>query len=236
MRLHQLKKSVLNFFYPNRCPACRKFLSSGETICENCAESMFLEQDSYCHQCGKISCYCNYHKLYYDKAVIACQYDNATIPAVLSLKLSQNTNFAYFSAGILAERLQSEEYGKIDIIVPVPMHASKIRKRGYNQASLIAKEIAEIMNLPCREDILYKTESVAQHQLNAEQRAKNVDSFHVQDISVKNMRVLLCDDVLTTGNTVNRCAKLLKQIGASAVIVASASTTISKSKEKVQHE
>ncbi|MDE5737272.1 MAG: ComF family protein [Oscillospiraceae bacterium] len=228
-----MKKSILNFFYPNRCPSCEKFLSSGETVCEVCAEDMLVEQDSYCHQCGKVTCFCDYKKLYYDKAVIACYYANATIPAILKLKLSKNTNFAYFSARILAQRLQSEEYGKLDMIIPVPMHSSKLRERGYNQASLIAKEIANFMHIPCREDILYKNKSVAQHQLNAEQRAKNITSFHVRDISLKNKHVLLCDDVLTTGNTLNYCAELLKQVGASRVTIASASTTVLKSKEEI---
>ncbi|MDE6657087.1 MAG: hypothetical protein K2J88_00695, partial [Oscillospiraceae bacterium] len=172
-------------------------------------------------------------KLYYDKAVIACHYDKATIPAILKLKLSKNTNFAYFSARILAQRLQSEEYGKLDMIIPVPMHRTKLRERGYNQASLIAKEIANLLDLPCREDILYKNKSVAQHQLNAKQRAENINHFHVRNILIQNKHVLLCDDVLTTGNTLNYCAELLKQVGASRVTIASASTTIAKPKEAI---
>ncbi|MDE6776929.1 MAG: phosphoribosyltransferase, partial [Oscillospiraceae bacterium] len=71
------------------------------------------------------------------------------------------------------------------------------------------------------------------HQLNAEQRAKNITSFHVRDILIKNKHVLLCDDVLTTGNTLNYCAELLKQVGASRVTIASASTTVLKSKEEI---
>ncbi|MDE5791984.1 MAG: ComF family protein, partial [Oscillospiraceae bacterium] len=104
---------------------------------------------------------------------------------------------------------------------------------GYNQASLIAKEIANLLDLPCREDILYKNKSVAQHQLNAKQRAENINHFHVRNILIQNKHVLLCDDVLTTGNTLNYCAELLKQVGASRVTIASASTTIAKSKEVI---
>ncbi|MDE7122395.1 MAG: double zinc ribbon domain-containing protein, partial [Oscillospiraceae bacterium] len=109
----------LQFFYPNRCPGCNAFLTADETVCEDCADSMSLKQDSYCHQCGKISCFCRYQKLYYDDAVIACRYENAGVPSVLKLKQARNTNFAVFSARILAQRLQDPAYPKADCIVPV---------------------------------------------------------------------------------------------------------------------
>ena len=184
---------------------------------------------------------CQYQKFFYDKAVVACYYDKETSPAVLALKKSRNTNFAYFSARILAERLRHGTYyeaEKTDYVIPVPMHISKQKQRGYNQAGLIAKELAFLLNLPYREDILYKNKSGReQHTLtSAQERAKNVESFGIYDIALEGRRILLCDDVLTTGSTMNRCAELLKSKGASAVTAVSASSTAPRNQKKETKE
>lgn len=239
--MHRNIRKILNFFYPNLCPRCSAFLLSEETVCESCAEQMLLSQNDYCHACGKVNCMCQYQKRFYDKAVIACHYDSDTAPAVLAMKKSRNTNFAYFSARILAERLRHGtyyEFQKTDYVIPVPMHPSKQKQRGYNQAGLIAKELALLLNLPYREDILYKINSgQEQHTLtSAAERAKNVESFGIHEISLDGRRILLCDDVLTTGSTMNRCAELLKSKGASFVTAAAASSTSPKYKEQEKSE
>ncbi len=229
--MNQTVRKILNFFYPNCCPVCGAFLLAEETVCDSCAEKMLLEQDGYCHRCGKTNCMCRYKTPAYDKAVAACRYAEETIPAVYAMKNSKNTNFAYFSARILAERLRHGTYYEvqnIDYVIPVPMHPAKQRKRGYNQAGLIARELAALLNLTYREDILYKSGSnIEQHKLrSAKEREKNVESFGIHDISLENRKILLCDDVLTTGSTMNRCAELLKQNHAAVVIAAAASATI----------
>ena len=230
--MHQITQKVLNLFYPNVCPKCNAFLLPEELLCDSCAEKILLEQDAYCHQCGKINCLCQHRTFAYDKAVVACRYDSETAPAVINLKMSKNTNFAYFSARILAERLKHGSYYRLETIscvMPVPMHISKQRRRGYNQAALIAKELAELLHLPYREDALFKKRSdIAQHTLSAEKRAQNVASFQIHDVSLEHQCILLCDDVLTTGSTMNRCAELLKSKQASAVVAAAASSTVPK--------
>lgn len=195
---------------------------------------LLLEQDGYCHDCGKIICRCSYFPHAYDRAVVCSAYKEGTVPAVIALKKSVNTNFAVYAAQILAKRLElgAAYYKKIDCIMPVPMHRSKQRLRGYNQAALIGREIAHLMELPYREDVLLKGRSkLEQHRLSAQERAKNVESFSIRECSLSGMRILLCDDVLTTGNTMHRCAELLKERGASAVIAAAAATSVPKNKE-----
>lgn len=230
--MHQMTRKLLNFFYPNTCPKCSAFLLPEELLCDSCAEKILLEQDAYCHHCGKVNCACQHKTFAYDKAVVACRYDSETAPAVIRLKMSKNTNFAYFSARILAERLKHGTYYQLETIscvMPVPMHISKQRKRGYNQAALIAKELAALLHLPYREDVLFKERSeIAQHTLSAEARMQNVSSFGIHDISLEQQCILLCDDVLTTGSTMNRCAELLKSKQASTVIAAAASSTTPK--------
>ena len=234
-----LKKYLLNFLFPNRCPVCNAVLSADELLCEPCAEKVLLDFECFCHVCGKVRCICNERTLSYDKAVVCSAYADETIPAIIHMKESRNTNFAVFSGQIMAERLKNSLLYRsdYDCVMPVPMHPSKQRKRGYNQAGLIAKAMAEVLDVPYREDVLYKNASrYAQHQLNAEQRLLNVFSFGIHDISVSGLHILLCDDVLTTGSTLSRCAELLKAKGAESVTVASASTTPPKNWKNPQRE
>lgn len=234
MTMNRWTRYLLNFLYPNRCPVCEAFLSADEMLCESCSEKILMHHEDYCHYCGKVACICKHTTLHYDRAVVCSGYTNGTVSAIVHLKKADNTNFAYFAAGILAARLQDNPlYREIDCVMPVPMHIAKKRQRGYNQATVISKEIARLLGLPHREDVLFKQASQKeQHRLNAQERAKNVDSFGCKDCRLDGMRILLCDDVLTTGNTMSRCAALLKENGAAAVIAAAAATTIPKQQEE----
>ncbi len=236
MTLTQWTKSLLNFFYPNRCPVCGAFLDAFSLTCESCGDAMILGQDDYCHRCGKVACMCKNTNTAYDWTVVSCRYAEETIPAIVEMKQSRNTNFADFSARLLAERLRDNPfYGKIDCIVPVPMHKSKKRLRGYNQAALIGQEIGRMLDVPCWEDILYKAfASRDQHTLGRDERKLNVDAFRIHDVRLDGQHILLCDDVLTTGSTLSRCAALLKENGAKTVIAAAAATTIPKKQEETK--
>lgn len=229
--MNRIWKPLCDLLWPNCCPGCNTVLHPGELVCEICGEHMILPHDAVCHICGKAACVCKKRSFAYDRAVAACKYTDQTVSAVIRMKRSGNTNFAYFSARILADRIRySLNFGQLDCVMPVPMHPSKERQRGYNQAALIADEIASLLSLPCRKDVLYKNKSrKEQHKLkNPEDRQKNVSSFGIHDIRLDGMRILLCDDVLTTGSTMDRCAALLKQNGASVVVAAAAATTIPK--------
>ncbi len=228
-------RQLLNVLWPNRCPGCDCFLTANEMVCPACAEDMLLDHDACCHVCGKVACRCKEARFAYDRAVVSFAYAGATIPAVYRLKDSQNTNFAHFAAEILAERVKiSPIYGVPDCVMSVPMHPSRRRKRGYDQAALIAKDMAERLDLPYRDDVLYRDRPGAvQHLLkNAAERAANVLSFGIRDVPLDGLRVLLVDDVLTTGSTLNRCASLLKQNGAVWVVAAAAATTVPHALQK----
>lgn len=227
----QWTKSLLNLLYPNRCPVCGTFIGAQVLLCDTCADSVVLAQDAYCHSCGKTTCLCSRSEFAYDAAVVCAVYQNVT-PAIIALKQSANTNFAFYAAQILAERLRTDNYPRPDCVMPVPMHRSKQLRRGYNQAALIGRKLAELLALPYREDVLTKERTATeQHTLSAAERANNTDSFGIQDCDLQGQRILLCDDVLTTGNTMHRCAALLKERGAAAVIAAAAASTAPKQKE-----
>ncbi|MDE5564208.1 MAG: double zinc ribbon domain-containing protein [Oscillospiraceae bacterium] len=225
---HKFCRYLLHILFPNRCPGCDVIIDPYEYVCTDCGERMLIEHDAICHRCGKVACQCKVRTFSYDHALAACQYADETVPAIIRLKRTKNTNFAYFSARILAGRLRhSPLYTGCDCVMSVPMHRAKKRQLGYNQAALIARELARLLDVPYREDVLYKEKSRhAQHELSAAERTWNVSCFKAHDISLDGQHILLCDDVLTTGSTLNRCAALLKQQGAVHVTVAAAATTI----------
>ncbi len=231
MPLTPLRASLINFLLPNRCSGCGAILTPCECLCPACEEAVLLPHDDYCHVCGKVFCTCKRLTRHYDHVVLCSRYTgNQTDPAVRAmweLKNSHNTNFARFAAKIIAERLKnSVEYGSFDLITAVPMHHGKQRLRGYNQAELIARFLSAELDLPYRNDLLHKTRTkTAQHNLSAAERAKNVMSFHSNHEDLSGLRILLCDDVLTTGATLDRCADLLKKDGASYICAAAAATT-----------
>jgi ComF family protein len=103
--------------------------------------------------------------------------------------------------------------GNIDLIVPVPLHATRLRERGYNQAVLLARELGQILERPVMEDALERTRATApQVGLNAEQRLENVrGAFRASRPGLAGKRVLLLDDVYTTGSTLEAACAALKE-------------------------
>ncbi|MBQ8928459.1 MAG: ComF family protein [Oscillospiraceae bacterium] len=217
-------RSLLNFFYPNRCPGCGCFLPAQALLCADCEAGILLHD--YCSCCGKPVCQCGRGTLAYDRAVVCSAYAGAAARAILCLKDAGNTNFAPFAAAVLARRLREGAYPAPELVVPVPMHPDKQRRRGYNQAALIGKALAAHLGIPMREDVLYKADTGReQHRLSARERQLGDGGFSAGSVRLDGQCVLLCDDVLTTGSTMHRCAALLKECGASAVIAAAACTT-----------
>jgi ComF family protein len=107
----------------------------------------------------------------------------------------------------------------IDVIVPVPLHAARLRERGYNQAALLAKHLSIATNIPLVEDGLVRTRATAsQMTLKAAERKINVqDAFGCSDGRMARQRVVVIDDVCTTGATLEACAQALFQAGAVSV-------------------
>ena len=106
-----------------------------------------------------------------------------------------------------------------DVIVPVPLHTRRLRERGYNQASLLARELGKGVGLPVLENALNRVRDTApQVDLNTEERKENVHgAFHCPDDRLAGKRVLLVDDVYTTGATLEACSLALKQRGVRTV-------------------
>ncbi len=219
---------LLDLLYPNRCPCCKQSIPWHRYVCDSCAATLALPEHAVCPGCGKAQedCICDTAPAF-DRGLAAVWYEGVGRAGILSLKDAESLHFARYCGTILGKQILADpQLNGYDCVVPVPMATRKKRRRYCNPAEVLAKEIAAVTRIPMRTDLLHCAETaVAQHTLSAAQRRKHVSQFSAAGKDLKGYRILLCDDVLTTGSTMNRCAELLKAQGAVSVAAAAAATT-----------
>ncbi len=226
-----IKSYLLDIFFPNRCPFCGRFIPYDRLCCEKCFHEALWADDGICTGCGKSyikGCMCE-NELRYDMCFTAAYYADSVRECVHNLKFHGNTNGAVIFGRIIRERLKiSGIIDEIDAAVPVPMTVRQKRERGYNQAELIAKAAVHGSGIRLESSALIrKNVKVSQHLLSAEERKRAVTEqyFAADGVSFEGKTVLLADDVLTTGSTLDCCAGLLKdKLHAKRVICAAAAT------------
>ena len=226
-----IKSRLLDFFFPNRCPFCGGFISFDTLCCDECFSEILWADEYICRKCGKPlrpDCGCGEGHSYH-MCIPAAYYSGIVKDGIYSLKFKNNLNSAVIFGRAMKDMLrEAEVLDEIDIAVPVPMSPKQKRMRGYNQAEEIARAIAQGTDIPVRTDIIRRRFSkTAQHDLSAEQRHSAAHKNYYTDIHgtpLSGMTVLLADDVLTTGSTLDACAELLISLGAERVICAAAAT------------
>jgi ComF family protein len=214
------------------CPSCGKILFGDEyVICNKCAKIIFSPPLYSCKICGRavkggeICNICYENKYSYDRGVCLFVYDKYTSPIIYSIKYGNNTDLAQRLGALLYYDIKrkSDILSDTDIIIAVPMHRDRLNMRGYNQAERIAYGLSSESGIEKRDDILIKTAATAdQIGLKKSEREKNLkESFEVADPKyIKNKNILLIDDVLTTGATIDACSGVLKKHGANKVFFA----------------
>lgn len=227
------KKDMLtDLIFPNRCPFCGKVIHWSGYCCSDCfdrAEWIDYDKVKICRRCGHYICECDKGEIFCDSCFTSAAYTDETVRnAVLSMKYRQSENAAVIFSHQLSVLLAKETDNGFDIIVPVPMHKKNIRRRGYNQAEILAEHLSELMGIPVKNDLIGKHYSKeTQHSRTAEERRAAVMSeYFALEQRLNGENVLLCDDIFTTGSTVNRCAQLLKDIGAASVTAAVCASVI----------
>lgn len=208
-----LLKAVLYFLFPPTCGFCEKYTK--DFLCYSCASKLRKLE------IGKRKLYIEREGRYFGEHMYIFQYTGKVKEVIREYKF-HNKPYLYhtFSKIILNNVKICGFLKKYDIIVPVPIHLKRKRKRGYNQTELIAKELAkEITNLSF-EDIIYKKiDTKAQSQLDGRERRRNLYNVYLikNKQTIQNKKVVLFDDIYTTGSTVNECSRMLKLAGAKEV-------------------
>lgn len=221
--LKKIKNFTLDLLFPIHCLGCQK---EGIWICPDCFNSIPINNEQICPRClkpselGKFCPACSKNSNL-KGVIVASSYQNQILKeAIHTLKYRFVQDLSLPLGKILARSLKEsifEKYKKEDfLIIPVPLHKRRINYRGFNQASLLAKIISQEFNIPVKEKIILRTKHTSpQTELKAEQRRSNIlNAFkYVGNNSLNNKRIILIDDVLTTGSTMEECAKIIKKYG-----------------------
>lgn len=231
MKLNNLTKMLLDIVYPKRCPICMELIpiNQEERICETCIEELPYIQQPRCHKCSKpvsaedeIYCFdCIKSDHYYTKGWAVWLYERAVKDAMHRFKYNNNKNYGRILSKEVVTLYSREIYeANIDLIIPIPLYRKKEKKRGYNQAGVIATYIGKYTSIPCNHNcIIKKINTKAQKNLTDKERIANVKNiFKVTDENlIKGKNILLCDDIYTTGSTIDSCAKELLSCGAKEI-------------------
>ena len=222
-RVGSLCGGVLDCLFPRVCVGCGKI---GDYICARCAVHLPVLEGPLCPRCGQPqtseilcpSCAAKLSPVSSIRSVF--RFEGVVRNAVYELKYHNLRAIAPTLAAYLTEYARQREV-VADVIVPVPLHPQRRRRRGYNQSELLARALAQSLAAPVSINSLKRTGGQASQvrTRSMAERLRNVaDAFTCTDASFSDKRILLIDDVCTTGATLEACAVALRSAGASDVL------------------
>ena len=203
---------VINIIYPNVCGICDKICK--ENLCTKCEIKL--------KNIAKIKID-KYKNKNFEKHLYLFKYEGIIKESLIKFKFNEKPYIYKSFVNFLIKNKKICRFLKsYDIIIPVPIHYNRKVTRGYNQSALIAKEMAKYLNIEYSDKVLLKKiNNKAQSTKNKEERKENVIGvYHIKnEYKIYNKKIILLDDIYTTGSTVNECAKVLKKSGAKRVDV-----------------
>lgn len=214
---------IPDIFFPRRCPICDRTIPGNRIVCEECDSDTGLVGGHICCKCGKpmddedeICCYdCRKAPKQFERGFAVFEYEYIR-SSLYRFKYSKRAEYALFYARKTVDMYGTVLAGlKVQALIPIPIHKSRMRKRGYNQAFEYAKELSGLTGIPMRNDLLIRSKRTrAQKELTPADRQKNLKkAFKLRSFGVKLQRVCVVDDIYTTGSTINAVAELLKHGG-----------------------
>ncbi len=229
-----LARVFLDFVYPPVCLICKEvtqdqdlpefFSKFKPSVCSNCWSSLEISEKPYCPECKTEltslleDCCSSQLKSVYALGI----FDENFQELIHHFKYKGKISLGKAIGLRLADELKRQNPVEIACIIPVPLHKVRKRARGFNQSEILAEILGSELNLKVEKDILFRIKNTKdQTKLSEEERKQNVaGAFKVQDEQkiLKDKKIILVDDVITTGATLNECAKILKQAGAREVL------------------
>lgn len=228
IKFDDIRLFALDILFPSRCPFCGDFIMWNELCCGACRDTLASANDVICRKCGQDKCRCGRESYAFDMVYGSYFFDEKPVTnAVYQFKHEGERNMAELSAADIAEHMKAEGTPVPDFIVPVPMGRRKRVARGHNQAELFGKSLGRALGIPMRRDLVFKHDTKdEQHRHNEKERRERVKTlFYGGNENLSGKKILLCDDVLTTGSTLSECAAILKNAGAESVIAAVCAVT-----------
>lgn len=210
--MSRIREAVMELLFPTR------------GVCLNCGDPSGLAEPWLCEACRK-QLRPRLHAVHADdwpedgisRALFSLYYEPPVSRLIRQFKYSGVYRLAPFLIEQLEPVIEGIAPGGFDCVLPVPLHGKRMRERGFNQAELLARYIAERCGIPLSENLRRTRNTRKQARLSARRRRRNLENAFAATASFEGMRVLLVDDVLTTGSTLNSCARALRQAGAADV-------------------
>lgn len=243
-RINQIISFLLNFIYPKKCMICKSIFDFNDKdfgLCEKCYHIFKNLSGDVCIKCGRPlenpndfynSKHCTLcsdflkgkfssdNTFYFEKNYPMFIYNGATKNPILDLKYRQKLQNLEGFKKILRDNLQKIELNSIDLVIPVPMHKKKVKKRGFNQATLIANIVSELINKPLKTDVIIRNRFTSvQSDKSPRGRYENLENCFtcVKQNEILGKSILLIDDIFTSGSTINMTSKELINNGAKEV-------------------
>lgn len=195
-------RKLTALFYPERCPYCGTLIEACEIACGKCYEEIKQKHQPLSGGAKGF------------RYVSTFAYDGKVRRMILRMKFHDRTQYIPQIAQLLAGDITSA-YGQhaFDLITAVPMHPDDFKKRGYNQSVLLAKELGKLLGLPYRDTLQKIKKTKKQHLLKYQERKTNLNGAFktIDKDTVKGKRILIVDDIVTSGYTLGSCCKVLSR-------------------------
>lgn len=219
---------ILSILYPKRCPVCHNILQGTGDFCPSCRKKLHYIQEPRCKKCGKAlgrpeQEYCRDCMRFphsFDRGAAVFAYDKIMQHSIAMFKYHNRREYAEVYAEEMYRRYRRFlQLCAPDVILPVPVHALKKRQRGFNQAELVARELGKKTGILVDTGYLVRIQKTTpQKELSRQQRKANLrKAFDIREKGVSYERVLLIDDIYTTGATMDAISDILKENGVKKV-------------------
>ena len=218
--LSQILDPVIDLLFPLSCVVCKR---EGRFLCEGCETTLPRLESPHCSICANpggapVCAWCAAIPPAFDGIRAPYLLDGPITEMVYGLKYRNLRSWAPGMGRLMATHIESSP-DSADLLVPVPLHRRRERDRGYNQSELLAREVSELTAIPLEPEVLSRTRDTPPQisMTSQEDRRRNMEGAFACTASVGGRRVLLVDDVVTTGATMSACARELKAAGAASV-------------------
>lgn len=231
VKCRDIFQKIADFIYPPVCPLCSTGVSTHGEFCADCWTAVNWIDGPHCAKCGypfapgydfddNMLCpVCAAGKSELDWIRSACVYDDASKQIMLSFKHAGKIKYARAMSNAMIWALRDIDVSNLDVVMPVPLAWRRLFHRGYNQAALLARPIARVMNCPIDYDSVRRKYRADMGHKNAAQRARNIHGVFrvVHPDKIHGKHILLVDDVMTSGATFSELRRVLMRAGAASV-------------------
>ena len=222
-----------DLIFPKRCPVCHKpvpYYERKQGICKPCIKKLPLIGNSGCYLCGRRlshrekelceECKKSRGMHHYTRGFALCSYDEVMRESIYRFKYGGRQEYGKFYGELMADHFTDfMKRAGVEAIIPVPLHPSRERKRGFNQAAVLARALGKRSKIPVLENFVARTvNTLPMKSLSGKKRQNNLKkAFKIVQNDVKLNITIIIDDIYTTGSTIDAIAKLLRNAGCSRV-------------------